>query len=274
MPPLDISRSQLDKLSKRLRNSETPSDGDLDALLEVLLGYQQALTETQVRLRSLGYSPTSRPKTTSVLIEKLKRERTSIKSVQDIAGARIVEDCDRDGQDEIVAAIIGEFSGRDCPVRVKDRRTEPSFGYRAVHVIVTVQGLPVEIQVRTLPQDMWAQITESLGDRWGRGIRYGEPPLDPATVTLGEFTRAELWDMVLGLSESIDAAEQIRVTINRIEQTAAEAAGRGVSTEQEVLEAFARSDELVDIKARRTEAEENLRARLHSFARWAATAPD
>lgn len=125
-----------------------------------------------------GYSPTSRTKTTGVLIDKLRREHSSLKSVQDIAGTRIICD-DRDEQDDIVARVVAAFADGSRPPKVKDRRQAPSHGYRAVHVIGTVEDLPVEIQVRTGRQDRWAQIVESLGDRWGRQIRYGESPPQP-----------------------------------------------------------------------------------------------
>ncbi len=91
-----MSRTQLDKLGERLAAAAQPSDEDLDLLLDVLSAYQAALSEVQERLGAAGYKPTSRTKTTSVLIEKLRREHSSLKSVQDIAGARIVVDGDRD----------------------------------------------------------------------------------------------------------------------------------------------------------------------------------
>lgn len=45
-----------------------------------------------------------------------------------------------------------------------------------MHVIVNVDGMPIEIQIRTELQDLWAQIFERLGDVWGRAIRYGGEP--------------------------------------------------------------------------------------------------
>jgi ppGpp synthetase/RelA/SpoT-type nucleotidyltranferase len=59
---------------------------------------------------------------------------------------------------------------------VVDRRQTPSFGYRAVHIVVWDDGFPIEIQVRTRFQHAWANATEDLADRWGRGIRYGRDP--------------------------------------------------------------------------------------------------
>lgn len=211
MSPLPISRSALDRLGERLAASEEISDADYDLLLQVLTAYQAALVETQDRLTSLGYAPTTRVKTTGVLIDKLRREHgMKLKGIGDIAGARIVADCDRREQDEIVRRIVAEFSDGAREPKVKDRRVAPIAGYRAVHVIVTVQDVPVEIQVRTRPQDQWAQIVESLGDKWGRGIRYGEPPPDE-NAPLGPsrtLTRQSLWGAVRGLSLIIDQAER------------------------------------------------------------------
>ena len=59
--------------------------------------------------------------------------------MQDIGGLRIVSDMDLDGQDKIVRKIVDAF-----PVtRVIDRRINPSHGYRALHVIATVDERPI-----------------------------------------------------------------------------------------------------------------------------------
>jgi ppGpp synthetase/RelA/SpoT-type nucleotidyltranferase len=101
--PLPISRTALDKLGDRLVASDDISDEDYALLADVLSAYQAALLEVQERLVALGYAPTTRTKTTGVLVEKLRRERgMKLKGVQDIAGARIVSDCDLDEQDELV----------------------------------------------------------------------------------------------------------------------------------------------------------------------------
>ena len=208
MSPLPISRSALDRLGERLAAADRISDEDYALLLEVLTAYQDALDEARARLVTLGYEPTTRVKTTSVLIEKLQREHwMKLKGVQDIAGARIVADCDRPEQDAIVARIVEEFANAARPPKVKDRRADPSAGYRAVHVIVSVQDVPVEIQVRTWFQDRWAQMVESLADKWGRGLRYGEPPAD-AERLVGSLTRGRLWRLLLEVSELLDGFER------------------------------------------------------------------
>jgi ppGpp synthetase/RelA/SpoT-type nucleotidyltranferase len=125
----------------------------------------------------LDVSPTSRIKNTGTILEKLDRQGGSwLKSMQDIAGMRIVQSVDRNGQDELVERVAGLFA--DCPrvPRIVDRRVTPSHGYRAVHVIVFPEDIAVEIQVRTRFQHEWADTFEKLADRIGRDIRYGAPP--------------------------------------------------------------------------------------------------
>lgn len=227
----------------------------------------------QTRLRELGYAPTSRTKTTQVLVEKLRREQTRIRAVHDIAGARIVEDCSRDQQDEIAGRIVAAFNvaGERAPI-VKDRRTTPSYGYRAVHVIVHVDGLPLEIQIRTHLQDMWAQIVESLGDRWGRGIRYGEGPPDPDQPDLGRHTRAMIWDLIQGMSDQIDRLEKSQKGIGDLDASIDQVLDRGVPSEAEHDELMARRTDLDDVKADRARVEEELKQNLRALAQWAALA--
>lgn len=220
MSPLPISRSALDRLGERLAASPDISEKDYDLLLQVLTAYQAALAEAQERLTRLGFQPTTRVKTTTVLIEKLRREQgMRLKGVQDIAGARIVADVDRSEQDDIVRRIVDEFPDATRPPKVKDRRAEPSAGYRAVHVIVTVQDVPVEIQVRTRRQDEWAQIVEALADKWGRGIRYGDDPndADSELIASADMTRREFWGFVIDLSEAIDEIERRRDLLHEAE---------------------------------------------------------
>ena len=141
--------------------------------------------------------------------------------MQDLAGARLVVEGSRLAQDEAVAEIVKGLSIGDKRPEVDDRRSEPSSGYRAVHVIVTMDGLPVEIQVRTELQDLWAQAYERLGDRWRRAIRYGGEPDDPdasATPQINPvITRAMIIRYMQALSEQIDNVEIAGANILRIE---------------------------------------------------------
>lgn len=171
-----LSRSQIDELGRRLRRSD-PTVEDLGLLEQVRSLYEEPLTEVIGVLVDLGLEPGSRPKTTGTIIDKLRRmPHLELSRMQDIVGARIVAEMTRPEQDRLVEQIKGRF---DSP-KVKDRRAEPSFGYRAVHIVVKVRGRPVEIQVRTRLQDLWAQIVERLADQWvGASATASHPPSPP-----------------------------------------------------------------------------------------------
>ncbi|MFN8075442.1 MAG: RelA/SpoT domain-containing protein [Kineosporiaceae bacterium] len=212
--PLPLSRSQLDKLGKRLAAGVGPPSPEDRALLQsVLAAYAVVLDEVVGELRDLGFEPTSRVKTEDVLIEKLRRhaQRGSsmgLKGMQDIAGARIVVDGGRGNQDDAVHTIMERFAAKDRVPRSIDRRSSPSVGYRAVHVIVWIETLPVEVQVRTRYQDTWAQLMEAMGDVWGRGVRYGEGPDQPSRVMGGgDIPRELVWSTALRMSDLIASLE-------------------------------------------------------------------
>jgi ppGpp synthetase/RelA/SpoT-type nucleotidyltranferase len=78
--------------------------------------------------------------------------------MQDIAGCRVVVP-DIPAQDRVIARLDQMFDAT-----VIDRRVKPSNGYRAVHVVVREVGLPVEVQVRTDLQHVWAESSEKLAD--------------------------------------------------------------------------------------------------------------
>ena len=177
---LPISKTQLDKLGDRLRDTSEPAASDLDLLQSVLNTYGEALQLVDALLREQGFHPTGRLKVTSTIIEKLRRDqRSSLKTIQDLAGARVVLDTDLDGQDRTVHDFCRLLERRGFGSSVIDRRADPRSGYRAVHVVAKVDRVPVEVQFRTELQHLWAQVFERLADLWGRQIRYeGEPSRD------------------------------------------------------------------------------------------------
>ncbi|WP_158609369.1 nucleotidyltransferase family protein [Micromonospora musae] len=241
--PLPLSKSQINRLGRRLGTESVPSDEDLIKLQELIRYYQAVLDAVKTDLDALGFGEaTSRVKTQLTLIEKLRREeKMELARVQDFAGARLVLDGNRDHQDEAVKRIVERFSDRTKPPRVVDRRSNPSHGYRAVHVIVYPEDIQVEVQVRTDVQNSWAQVMESLADRWGRSIRYGDLPENPDKLVqrvLPPTTRANFVRHLLDLSNLIDQAERMETLFNAVRQ---ELESVFFAEEEAAIEEFARN---------------------------------
>ena len=173
----------------RLTAETPPTPDDLQKLARFQADYQPSLEEVVAVLRDrlhitssglfdgVALTTTSRPgKTIETLREKL-RKGIPLRVIQDITGLRVVGDLRLSQQNDLRDQIKKCFAG--SRVDEDDRRVTPSSGYRAVHLIPVVLGLPVEIQLRTASQDAWAQASEKLGDLWGRWHRYGLPPEGP-----------------------------------------------------------------------------------------------
>ena len=174
--PLPFSKNQARRLGERLKAGDHPSADDLALLQSLLEAYDEALEVAAKKVRDgLNVRVSSRIKNTGTIIEKLRRLGASLNTIQDLAGMRIVMDeGGRRAQDSLVARLTDLFEEPVRPVKQIDRRADPRSGYRAVHLIVHVNDVPVEIQVRTELQHEWAELFEKLADRLGRGIRYGE----------------------------------------------------------------------------------------------------
>ena len=211
---LPVSKKELDRLGDRLRDSAVPSVEDLRLLEMVRPHYRSALDAVCKVLEDMSLRPTFRQKNRETIVDKLRRETDMrFSRVQDIVGTRVVRAMSLVAQDELVAAVAAKFPEN----RIRDRRREPSFGYRAVHIVVKLDGIPVEIQVRTQLQHTWAQTMERLGDYWGRMVRYGGEPLDPERAHLvaagGQPKSRHEWiELVKILSSTIAADEQAGTT--------------------------------------------------------------
>jgi len=187
-----LSRTQIDRLGDRLR-SAPPSEDDLVLLDEFRRSFGPAYEIVVGRVQELKLAPTGRPaKSTPSVIEKLKRETIRLTQMQDIAGCRVVVP-DIVEQDRIADSLVAVFPGTP----VTDRRSNPSYGYRAVHLVVQISGIPVEVQVRTLLQHAWAELSEKIADVVDSSIKYGQGPdqikevLKVASDAIAEFEALE-----------------------------------------------------------------------------------
>ena len=105
------------------------------------------------------------------MVEKLRRSRTDLSRLEDIAGCRIVLPTMIE-QQQVLDRIRGAWE----VMRERDYQVTPRDGYRALHVVVRVQGRPVEVQVRTLLEDAWANASEALARSVDPEIKYGGGP--------------------------------------------------------------------------------------------------
>ncbi len=177
-----------------------------------------------------GGSPTmsQRPtKTLDSIAAKLERQSTMhLSQMQDIVGCRFVV-ADRSQQDALLHLLGAHrnVESDDAPalferMKVHDRRAAPSSGYRAVHVIVTHDDIPYEIQLRTSLQNRWAQLSENADDLFP-GVKYGAGPtaIQERLVELSDRTdRYEReWVRVVQLEPPVEATglEQVLEWVNR-----------------------------------------------------------
>ncbi len=166
------SKTSIDRLGVRLRGGPL-SRADLELLDSYRSSFRDAYLHVYSTIqRTTGSRPTGRPaKSTTSIIEKLRRETIRLSQMQDIAGCRIVVESQAK-QDKVTEQVLEQFPGAS----VDDRRVRPSHGYRAVHIIPIVSGKPVEIQVRTELQHGWAELSEKFSDLIDPRIKYGEGP--------------------------------------------------------------------------------------------------
>jgi hypothetical protein len=159
----------VDKLGDRLRKGKI-AEGDYRQLDAYRRSFAESYEEIVAVVRNAtGLEPTGRPaKSTTSIIEKLRRETIRLSQMQDIAGCRLVVP-NVLVQDQVVEQLMSALG----KAAVVDRRKQPSFGYRAIHIIATARNKPIEIQVRTELQHLWAQLSEKLSDVLDPAIKYG-----------------------------------------------------------------------------------------------------
>jgi putative GTP pyrophosphokinase len=166
-PETPLSRAAVDQLGDRLRMQVT--EADLRLLDQHRRTFRPDYDHVVAVLRSdVGIDVSGRPaKSTAATVDKLNRGSMRLSQMQDIAGCRTVV-IDVAEQDRLVAVIAGRL-----PCAVSDRRMQPSHGYRAVHIVARPMQLPIEIQVRTRLQHLWAEISEKFADEFGIEVKYG-----------------------------------------------------------------------------------------------------
>jgi ppGpp synthetase/RelA/SpoT-type nucleotidyltranferase len=249
---ISLSKNQIDALGQRLRKG-TVTEEDLRLLDHYRRSFNDAYEAVVTEIRALAptgidgkslLEPTGRPaKSTTSIIGKLQRESIRLSQMQDIGGCRLtVEDIDR--QDYIVGKIANLFE----KVSIVDRRDLPSHGYRAVHLIVNYGRKPIEVQVRTSMQHLWAELSEKFSDLIDSGLKYGSGDEDAARVL--EFASDEI--RRLELDEKL-ASQMLSAEVHRALEE-----GNRLSVEAKV--------KILDIMERMKSRKERIKNRILKLA--------
>ena len=106
----------------------------------------------------------------TTIIDKLAREpKMQVTQMQDIGGVRALLP-----SLPHLYAVSRRLRKTWTVIRVRDYIAEPKpSGYQALHLIVRRGGYPVEVQLRTVLQDAWANQVEEDGRRIGVGLKFG-----------------------------------------------------------------------------------------------------
>lgn len=169
---------------------------------------------------------TSRLKRQSTIVEKLsaRESQLSLDRMVDIAGNRFVLKSDDLSELRCLERSLRiQWDGRLWEARCKDYVSFPrESGYRAIHIVVWQDELPVEIQLRTARMHDWAQRMESLSYLVGRNFKQdgGSTEIDRYGRLLSLYLRslesdasvdsllsAEQQDELVRLQSRIDALE-------------------------------------------------------------------
>lgn len=207
-----FSKTQIDRLGDRLREGSA-GEADLRLLDEYRRSFGEAYEAVIRTIRErLQLEPTGRPaKSTSSIIEKLGRETIRLSQIQDIAGCRIVL-ANVTEQERVVASLRTLFP----EAAIVDRRANPSHGYRAIHIISSIFGKLIEIQVRSLLQHVWAELSEKLSDIIDPSIKYGggeEQIRQILTELSGEVAEIETVEGIMTELSRRDLSEQQTMTL-------------------------------------------------------------
>lgn len=113
-----------------------------------------------------------RLKRLETMVDKLSREQGRITQMHDIGGVRAVLPSLHH-----VYAVRRRLVKTWTIIRERDYIAQPKgSGYRALHLIVRSSTRPIEVQLRTLAQDHWANEVEDRGSSSAAAMLHSEPP--------------------------------------------------------------------------------------------------
>ncbi len=169
-----VSRSQVRRAGERLRRAGAATEADRQIYSEYRDTFAEPLREVAEAIQELaeGAPVQSRLKRFETVVKKLRRGTSDLSRLEDIAGCRVVPPMREQRQ------VLDRIRSGWEVVRERDYRRSASDGYRALHIVVRAQGRPVEVQLRTELEDLWANVSEALAERLDPELKYGGGPPD------------------------------------------------------------------------------------------------
>lgn len=199
---MKLSNTLIDKAGKALaKDSETDVERYIkyiDAFDEYRKNHLVPLSKTTIELQQWlnqygkEYFIAQRLKRKPQILRKLLRFSVRLSQLQDIGGARIIVDQNKD-VDEVVSFLRGRF--KDNPeiqlLRETDYRGEgrEDSGYRAYHMILESGQCKLELQIRSKIQHYWAETIERTSVVYGHFLKEleGDPIVIDYFKTLSDL---------------------------------------------------------------------------------------
>ena len=184
---MQLSKSKIDKagrvLAKEIYRDEIEYIESEDVLDEYRKGHLFPLTETTLELQewlstySERYYIAQRLKRKPQIIRKMRRLSVRLTQLQDIGGARIIVDTNKD-VDDLRQYLVDKISEQEkmLLIRESDYRQRGRFdtGYRALHLVLQRYGYKLELQIRSRIQHYWAESVERASVIYGYALKEQE----------------------------------------------------------------------------------------------------
>ena len=160
---------------------------------------------------------TQRLKREQTIIEKLgdREKGLDLSRMQDIGGCRILVS-DIAQVRTVEAAILDVWAAQVA--KVDDYIEYPrKSGYRAVHIVVKRDNLPIEVQIRSRRMHEWAEFVERMSGHFGRNLKQdaGDHPAQILARTMAEIYRLEEEQKRVPL-DLIDKANRQIAEVNKL----------------------------------------------------------
>ncbi len=168
----EVSQKQINKLGKRFRDS-TWSDEDYNFLEDFKKSYDEilinnsSLISQELNEKLQNYILVGRLKRTKSIIRKLQRKNNygmDLTRMSDIAGLRVIVS-NITNQNKAIEIIKSTLSID----KIYDYR-DTKQNYRSVHLLKKINDRYLEIQVRTIAQQTWADESEDFGEHAKQGF--------------------------------------------------------------------------------------------------------